>query len=146
MAQVGATPILVDDSAKIPVICLKGLTYRVTRPPSSTLMRSEEPADRDAADVAIDVDADRGLSDGMTGIPPESMVNRESDSLGVGAWEEKGEDNDNFVTEQNQSDEKEVVPPVKGKQVTKGRKDKVTSQFVSTSTLTHIQVPPHGTF
>ena len=145
-AQVGATPILVDDSAKIPVIHLKGLTYRVTHPPSSTSMRSEEPADGDAADVAIDVAADGGLSDGMTGIPPESMVDSESDGLGVGKWEEKGEDDDDFVMEQNQSDDEEAVPPVKGKQVTKGRKDKVTSQFVPTSTLTHIQAPPCGTF
>ncbi|EDR03816.1 uncharacterized protein LACBIDRAFT_331268 [Laccaria bicolor S238N-H82] len=116
---------LVDDSMKIPVVRQKGLTYCVTRPPSSALMRSEEPVEGDAANEAIDVDADRGLSDGMTGIPPELMVDSESDGLGVGEWEDKGEDGEDFMMEQNQTDDEEAVPPsVKGKQVAKAKKNK----------------------
>ncbi|EDR00973.1 uncharacterized protein LACBIDRAFT_333635 [Laccaria bicolor S238N-H82] len=128
-APVGAmAPALVDDSAGIPVIHQKGLTYRVTRPPSSASMRSEEPVEN----MAIDVDADGGVSDGMTGIPPESMVDSESDGLGVGEWEDKGEDDEDFVMQQNQSDDEEAVPiSVKGKQVAKGKKNKA---------------PPRGTF
>ncbi|EDR13450.1 uncharacterized protein LACBIDRAFT_322395 [Laccaria bicolor S238N-H82] len=123
---------LVDDSMKIPVICQKGLTYRVTCPPSSASMRSKEPVEGDAANEAIDVDADRGLSDGMMGIPPESMVDSERDGLGVGEWEDKGEDGEDFVMEQNQTDDEEaVLPSVKGKQVAKAKKNKA---------------PPRGTF
>ncbi|EDR05886.1 uncharacterized protein LACBIDRAFT_329357 [Laccaria bicolor S238N-H82] len=129
VSPVGAmAPALVEHSAGIPVICQKGLTYRVTRPPSSASMRSEEPVEN----VAIDVDADGGVSDGMTGIPPKSMVDSESDGLGVGEWEDKGEDDEDFVMQQNQSDDEEAVPiSVKGKQVAKGKKNKA---------------PPRGTF
>jgi len=80
-AQVRAMALtLLDDSVGIPVIHQKGLIYCVTCPPSSALMRSEEPVEGDAA----------------------------------------------------------MPPSVKGKQVTKEKKDKITSQFVLMFTLTLI--------
>jgi hypothetical protein len=109
-------------------IRVNGLTYRVTRPPSTVSMRSEPGVDN------LPETNDDGLSDGNSYLPPESTADSESDGMAVGELDE-GED---FVMEQNKSeaseDEIEAMPLSRTK---KGKSaPKVTRKSHSLSSLT----------
>ncbi|EDR08654.1 uncharacterized protein LACBIDRAFT_297049 [Laccaria bicolor S238N-H82] len=119
-------------------IRIRGLTYRVTRPPSSISMRSEPGVD-DQPETN-----DSGLSEGNDYLPPESTADSESNGMAVGEQDEDEE----FVMEQNKSeaseDEMEALPPSRTK---KGKSaPKVTLKSRIIPFLTYSLKPPHGTF